>query len=138
MPGNRMIQVLIVDDHGLVRRNLRSLLEKVADIKVVGEAENGAEAVEYVRKLQPDIVIMDIAMPELDGFQATERIQALEVSAQVLVLTMHMNDKFVHLALQKGARGYVLKRKAGQELVAAIRTVNQGEIYLSKFSAGFS
>ena len=104
-----MIRVLLVEDHALVRAGLRALLERAGDIHVLGEASNGQEGVEQTRELKPDVVIMDIMMPRLNGIQAAEHIQSMKLSAQVLLLSMYSEEGLVHQALQSGAKGYVLR-----------------------------
>ncbi len=126
-----MIRVLLVEDHALVRAGLRALLERAGDIHVLGEASNGQEGVELTRNLKPDVVIMDIMMPRLNGIQAAEHIQSLKLSAQVLLLSMYSEEGLVHQALQSGAKGYVLKTSVSEELLEAVRSVARGETYLS-------
>jgi DNA-binding NarL/FixJ family response regulator len=126
-----MIRVLLVEDHALVRAGLRALLERAVDIHVLGEASNGQEGVELTRSLKPDVVIMDIMMPRLNGIQAAEHIQSLKLPAQVLLLSMYSEEGLVHQALQSGAKGYVLKTSVSEELLEAVRTVARGETYLS-------
>ena len=127
----KKIRVLVADDHTLVRRGIRALLEHADGIEVVGEAENGQEALALVKRLQPDVVVMDISMPELDGIKATEQIHALGISTHVVILSMYANVDLVKQALQNGASGYVLKRSATEELLQAVRTAQAGKIYLS-------
>lgn len=126
-----MIRVLLVEDHALVRAGLRALLERANDIHVVGEASNGQEGVELTQTLKPDVVIMDIMMPRLNGIQAAEHIQNLKLPAHVLLLSMYSEEGLVHQALQSGARGYVLKTSVSDELLEAVRKVALGETYLS-------
>jgi len=126
-----MIRVLIAEDHHLVRQGIRAILEKADDIEVVAEAANGQEAVELARELAPDVVLMDIAMPRLDGSQATARVRDLEMGSQVVVLSIHAEPILVRQALQDGARGYLLKRSMTEELLLAIRAAHRGEVYLS-------
>lgn len=126
-----MIRVLLVEDHALVRAGLRALLERAGDIHVLGEASNGQEGVELTQTLKPDVVIMDIMMPRLNGIQAAEHIQNLKLSAKVLLLSMYSEEGLVHQALQSGAKGYVLKTSVSEELLQAVRTVARGETYLS-------
>jgi DNA-binding NarL/FixJ family response regulator len=126
-----MIQVIIADDHHLVRQGIRAILEKTEDIEVIGEAEDGQEAVTLVEKLKPDVVVMDMAMPRLNGTQALEKIQALGLKTKVVILSMYSDTIMVRQALKTGSRGYLLKRSVTAELLFAIRAAMQGEIYLS-------
>ena len=133
-----MIRVLLVEDHALVRAGLRALLERAGDIHVLGEASNGQEGVEQTRELKPDVVIMDIMMPRLNGIQAAEHIQSMKLSAQVLLLSMYSEEGLVHQALQSGAKGYVLKTSVSEELLQAVRIVARGETYLSSAIASIA
>lgn len=126
-----MIRVVLADDHHIVRQGVRALLEKAADIQVVGEAEDGQEAVELVRRLTPDVVVMDIGMRRLNGAQATARIRDLNLPSRVIILSMHSDDTLVRESLRNGAKGYLLKRSVTEELLLAIRAAHRGEIYLS-------
>lgn len=125
------MNIVIADDHHLVREGICALLEKSGKIKVVGEASNGIEAVELVKKLQPDLVVMDISMPQLDGIQATEQIIALGGKTHVIILSMHSKLSVVQQALRKGAKGYLLKSAIGEELLLAVQVTSQSEVYLS-------
>jgi two-component system response regulator NreC len=126
-----MIRVLIAEDHLLVRAGIRALLEKAGDIHILGEASNGQEAVEQVRELKPDVLIMDIMMPRLNGIQAAEQIQNLKLPTHILLLSMYSDAGFVHKALQCGVKGYVLKSSVSDELLQAVRTVAGGNMFLS-------
>lgn len=126
----RPIRVLVVDDHTILREGIRLMLEHHADIKVVGEASDGLEAVERVGMLRPDVVLMDIGMPRLDGLGATRRIREQYPEVRVLILSMHDDEEYVFPILEAGAAGYVLKKTAGTELVSAIRAVHRGESFL--------
>jgi two-component system response regulator NreC len=124
------ISVLIADDHTIVRSGVRLLLEAEPDIRVVGEALNGREALELTESLQPDIVLMDITMPEMDGLEATRQLKARFPHIHVLVLTMHRSDDYFFEMLKAGASGYILKGAKTSELINAVRVVQQGEIFL--------
>lgn len=125
------IRVLIVDDHGIVRAGIRSLLEAYADIEVVGEAGGGWKAIELATRLQPDVVLMDIAMGDLSGLEATQEIRERAPDVNVLALTMHDREEYFFAMLRAGAHGYVLKESEPDELLAAIRAVHRGEAFLS-------
>jgi len=125
------VKVLLVDDHGIVRQGLRSLLEKEAEVEVVGEAEDGREALRLVGELSPNVVIMDITMPNLNGVDATRQIVRKYPEVRVVALSMHSNRMFVTSMLKAGALGYVLKECLSDELVEAVRTVASGGWYLS-------
>jgi len=124
-------RVLIADDHGIVRGGLKLLLERQPDIEVVGEAADGAEAVERALALRPDLAILDVSMPLLTGIQATHEIKRHAPEIDVLVLSMHDDERYVFEALKAGASGYVLKREADQDLVDAVRSVTRGEPFLT-------
>ncbi len=126
-----MIRVLIADDHYLVRQSLKTLLAITDDIEVIGEAEDGREAVELTRQLAPDVVVMDVIMPHLSGIQATEQISNLGVTTRVVALSIHSDKVLVEQSLQHGACGYLLKNLVAQELPWAIRAINRGETYFS-------
>lgn len=125
------ICILLADDHRILREGIRSLLEDEPDMEVVGEAEDGRQAVQMTRDLEPDVVLMDVAMPLLNGVEATKQIREAGGESQVLVLTMHENEEYVRRLLAAGAGGYVLKDAAARELVTAIRAVHRGEAVLS-------
>ena len=124
------IKVLIVDDHAMVRQGLRTFLTLSDGIQVVGEAANGLEAVEQVRQHQPDIVLMDLVMPQLDGIEATRRIRALNPQTQILALTSFIDDEKVFTAIEAGALGYLLKDVSPDDLVEAIKAAHRGEAQL--------
>ncbi len=124
------IRVLIADDHALLRHGLEALLSACDGIEVVGEAEDGMEAVEKSEALRPDVVLMDIAMPRLGGLEAALEMRQRKLPARVLVLTQHDNKEYVFKMLKAGAAGYVLKKAAGAELVSAIRAVHAGQSFL--------
>jgi DNA-binding NarL/FixJ family response regulator len=124
------ISVLLVDDHSLVRRGFRRMLEDEADIEVVGEASDGQEAITLARRLKPQVIVMDCALPEINGLQATRKILEFAPETQVLMLSMHTEDTWVRQALEAGARGYVLKNALDLELGSAIRRIVSGETVL--------
>jgi len=124
------LKVFLADDHAVVREGLRFILEAQGDIVVVGEATNGRQAVQKVQQLNPDVVVMDIAMPELNGIEATVQIRETCPSTEVVILSMYSTSEQVFQALQAGALGYVLKEAAGEEIVKAVRVVHGGRRYL--------
>jgi two-component system response regulator NreC len=126
-----MIKILLVDDHSLVRHGFRMILAAQPDMEVAGEAGNGREAVELAQKLKPDVVVMDVAMPELNGIEATRRLIEAAPRARVLALSMHKDAVYVREILRAGARGYLLKDSVDADLIAAVRAVAKGEGYLS-------
>lgn len=126
-----MIKTLIVDDHDLVRTGIRAMLEEVQAIKVVGEARNGKEAVKVAREVRPDVVLMDVKMPELDGLEATRKLLRIDPDIKVLVVTVCEDDIFPSRLLQAGASGYLTKGASMDEMVQAIRAVNAGQRYIS-------
>jgi two-component system, NarL family, response regulator NreC len=125
------IRILLAEDHTIVRKGLRSLLDGEAGIRVVGEAADGREAVGKVGQLLPDVVVMDIAMPALNGLEATRQIRNRFPKVKVLILTMHADEEYIPQVLQAGASGYVVKQAAPEELVSAVQAVYQGELFLS-------
>ncbi|MBN1316909.1 MAG: response regulator transcription factor [Anaerolineales bacterium] len=125
-----MIRVLLVDDHTIFREGLRALLDHYDDIQVIGEAQDGEEAIVNVRKLQPDIVIMDIAMSGMGGIEATRLIHRQHPDVKVLVLTQHGDWRYIEPLLQAGASGYVTKRTLGKDLISALHAVAHGETFL--------
>jgi DNA-binding NarL/FixJ family response regulator len=124
-------RILVADDHEFVRRGVKGILRSRGNWKVIGEAANGRDAVEKASKLKPDIVIVDISMPDLDGLQATRQIRQENPSIQVVVLTMHESDQMVRLVLEAGAQGYVLKSDIASHLVKAVREVLAGRLFLT-------
>jgi DNA-binding NarL/FixJ family response regulator len=124
------IRVLLADDHAILREGLRALLGYYADVEVVGEAQDGEQAVSRVAELHPDVVLMDIAMPGMNGMEATRAIRHNHPATRVLVLTQYEDWRYVQPLLQSGASGYVLKRALGADLISALRTVARGETFL--------
>lgn len=129
--STKKIKVLLVDDHHVVRNGIRVLLEGLEDIEVVGEAGDGLEALEKVKVLNPDIVMVDISMPGMNGIQTTEALQKQYKTIRVLVLSMHDNEDYILKSIEAGAYGYLLKDTTKDEMLKAIRTVSGGEKYFS-------
>lgn len=129
------IRVVIADDHRMFRQGLKAVLEGDDDIRVVGEAENGSQAVELCGELHPDIVVLDVTMPEMSGIIATRLLKGLGDSTKVVILSMHVSETYVVEALKNGARGYVLKDSAVDELAFAIKVVHGGGTFLSPKAA---
>jgi len=130
------IRILLADDHKITREGLSSLISKQSDMKVVAEAENGRDAVSLARELRPDIVIMDVSMPDLNGIEATKQILSEDENIKVVALSMHSDNLFVSEMLKSGASGYMLKDCAFEELGRAIREVFNGNTYLSPMISG--
>jgi len=130
------ITVLLADDHAVVRDGLRVLLQQSADIRVVGEAADGRDAVQLAQELKPDVVIMDITMRELNGIEAARLLRELCPAVRVVMLSMHSNSEHVFRALEAGASGFVVKESAGEEVAAAVRAAHAGQRYLSRVIAG--
>jgi DNA-binding NarL/FixJ family response regulator len=126
-----VIRVIIAEDHNLVRKGLRALLEQSNEFQVVGEASNGQEAIELCQELLPDVIVMDLSMPRMDGVQAAERIIAANIPTRIIVLSMHADSMMVHQLLQRGVKGYLLKDAVTEELTLAVRSAVQGRVYLS-------
>jgi NarL family two-component system response regulator LiaR len=124
------IRIVLADDHVVLREGTRELLEREEDLKVVGEADDGEQAVQLVTELQPDVALMDIAMPKLNGIEATKQIKAIRPATAVLILTAYDNDQYVFALLEAGAAGYLLKDVRARDLIEAIRAVNAGESVL--------
>lgn len=131
MKNKNSLRIVVVDDHELVRRGIRDLLEAQKSWRVVGEARGGREAIEIVKKLKPDIAIVDITMPDMDGLEVTRRIQDVARETQILILTMHESDQMVRRVLEMGARGYVLKSDMAAHLVQAVKDLATGKISLT-------
>jgi DNA-binding NarL/FixJ family response regulator len=125
----KKLRILLADDHEIVREGLRLLIDGQSDMRVVGEAANGEEVLPKARELKPDIVIMDLSMPKLNGLQATERLKAAYPDIKVVALTANEDESYLRQVLKVGASGYVLKRSAGDELVKAINTVAKGGVH---------
>jgi DNA-binding NarL/FixJ family response regulator len=124
------LRILLAEDHKVMREGLRMVINKEANMEVVGEADNGLVAIRLTQELRPDVVVMDVSMPELNGLKATETLKALMPDTKVLILTRHADSSYVQQLLRSGANGYVLKQSATEELVRAIRRVASGQSYL--------
>jgi DNA-binding NarL/FixJ family response regulator len=133
-----MVSVLLADDHHLVRAGIRALLERIDGVMVVGEASDGHEVLEFLDREEPDILLMDISMPRLNGMETLARITREFASVRVIVLSVHQNSEYLWRAINAGAGGYLLKRASATELRSAITTVNQGRFYLSTELAPFA
>ena len=125
------IRIVLADDHGVVRQGFRRILDAQPDMEIVGEASNGKEALELAAQFSPDVVVMDVAMPELNGIEATRRMGEAAPRTRVLALSMHKDSVYVREILRAGARGYLLKDAVDEDLIAAVRAVSRGEGYLS-------
>ncbi len=134
--SDRTINILLADDHTIVRQGLKLILSAHPDLHVVGEAANGKEAVELAAKLKPDIVLLDVAMPELNGIEATRKMVEANSRLRVLVLSMHKEAVYVREILRAGARGYILKDAIDTELLNAVRSVARGDGYISPAVSG--
>ena len=124
------MRILIADDHGVMRAGLRALLEDERAIEVVGEAANGEDALHLAGELLPDIVLLDIGMPGIDGIETTRRLKKISPQIQVLILTVYEEESLLREAIKAGASGYIIKRAAEEELIAAIKAVSRGDLYI--------
>ena len=127
----KRIRILLADDHAVVRQGFKMILSAQPDMEIVGEAGNGRQAVELAEQLRPDVVVMDVAMPELNGIEATRRLGESAPHTRVVALSMHKDSVYVRVILRAGARGYLLKDSGAADLVSAVRSVASGESYLS-------
>jgi two-component system response regulator NreC len=125
------MRILLADDHTILRAGLKMMLNAQPDMDVVGEAQDGRQAIQEAQRLQPDIVLMDITMPDMNGIEATRQIKRNIPNVRVLILTMHEHDEYVFQALRAGASGYMLKEAADTELITALHVVQSGQFYLS-------
>lgn len=129
--GMKRIRILLADDHAVVRQGFKMILGAEADMEIVGEAGTGREAIELAESLKPDVVVMDVAMPELNGIEATRQVTSAVPHTRVIALSMHKDSVYVREVLRAGARGYLLKDSGANDLVTAVRAVAKGEGYLS-------
>lgn len=136
MPAPPVIRLIIADDHAIVRQGLASLLDDQPDIQIVGQAGTGSEALSMARRRHPDLALLDVTMPDMNGFEATRRIKEELPEVEILVLTMHEEEAFFFEALQAGASGYVLKGAHIDELLHAIRVIQKGGVHISPDLAG--
>lgn len=125
------IRILLADDHTILRAGLKMMLNAQPDMEVVGEAQDGRQAIQEAQRLQPDIILMDITMPDMNGIEATKQIKKVLPDVKVLVLTMHEHDEYIFQALRAGASGYMLKEAADTELISALHVILSGQFYLS-------
>jgi DNA-binding NarL/FixJ family response regulator len=130
-----MIRVILADDHAVVRAGLKAVLSTAKDIEVIGEAKNGNEAVALAERFKPDIVVMDLSMPDLDGTAATKQIVEKQIPTKVLVLTMHAEEDYLVPLMEAGAAGYLVKSAADRELVDAVRAIAHGDVYVRPAAA---
>jgi DNA-binding NarL/FixJ family response regulator len=128
---NKQLRVMLADDHALVRAGIRSLLDAMPEVEVVGEVSSGLEAVEFARRQLPDLVLLDVALPGLNGLEVTEKLVAEHPGIKVLILSMHASEEYVQRALRAGASGYLLKDASVEELGKSLRTIAAGDVYLS-------
>jgi len=127
----KKIRVVVADDHTILRQGIKALLDNQEEIEVVGEAKDGREAIKAIEELSPDVILMDIAMPGLNGLEATRRIKKKFPKTKVVVLTMHTNEEYIFQILNAGADGYLVKETAFQYLISAINSVHRGEAFMS-------
>jgi two-component system invasion response regulator UvrY len=126
-----MIKAILADDHEVVRRGIKQVLEEKGEIKIIGEVTDGSQAIEQFEALQPDLIIMDISMPNVDGLEASKQILLKYPSAKILMLTMHSEEQYAVRTLRAGALGYITKNSKSEELYKAVKTVSQGQRYVS-------
>jgi len=131
-----MIHIIIADDHTIVRSGIHALLEKVEDIDILGVAADGEEVIRLAEQLMPDVIVMDIMMPRLNGIQTAEKLQMMKIPSRVVLLSMYFDDVLVHQALQCGVKSYILKTSLSEELIQAVRAAFRGDSYLSEMVSG--
>ena len=131
-----MIKVLIADDYAIVRHGMRRMLEEQEDIQIVGEAADGHEAIQKVRETTPDVILLDMSMPGMDGLDVTKQLKEMDPKVRILILTMHAEQQYVPRLMRAGAMGYVTKHAAPEELVKAIHVIHSGRHFLSPILTG--
>jgi len=129
------ITVVLVDDHAVVRAGLKAVLSTAKDIKVIGEGNNGIDAISLAQRLDPDVIVMDLSMGEMDGAEATKQLKAKEARSKILILTMHAEDTYLVPLLEAGVSGYLVKSAADRELIDAVRAVAHGDVYMQPSAA---
>ena len=135
MSGDGEITVVLVDDHAVVRAGLKAVLSTAKDIKVIGEGTNGKDAISLAQRLDPDVIVMDLSMGEMDGAEATKELKAKETRSKILILTMHAEDTYLVPLLEAGVSGYLVKSAADRELIDAVRAVAHGDVYMQPSAA---
>ncbi|HZE08254.1 MAG TPA: response regulator transcription factor, partial [Gemmatimonadaceae bacterium] len=135
MSNDGVITVVLVDDHAVVRAGLKAVLSTAKDIKVIGEGTNGKDAISLAQRLDPDVIVMDLSMGEMDGVEATKELKAKDTRSKILILTMHAEDTYLVPLLEAGVSGYLVKSAADRELIDAVRAVSHGDVYMQPSAA---
>ena len=135
MSADGVITVVLVDDHAVVRAGLKAVLSTAKDIKIIGEGSNGKDAISLAQRLDPDVIVMDLSMGEMDGMEATKELKAKETRSKILILTMHAEDSYLVPLLEAGVSGYLVKSAADRELIDAVRAVSHGDVYMQPSAA---
>jgi DNA-binding NarL/FixJ family response regulator len=135
LSSDGVITVVLVDDHAVVRAGLKAVLSTAKDIKVIGEGTNGKEAISLAQRLDPDVIVMDLSMGEMDGAEATKELKAKDTRSKILILTMHAEDTYLVPLLEAGISGYLVKSAADRELIDAVRAVAKGDVYMQPSAA---
>ncbi len=135
MSDDGVITVVLVDDHAVVRAGLKAVLSSAKDIKIIGEGSNGKDAISLAQRLDPDVIVMDLSMGEMDGAEATKQLKAKDARSKILILTMHAEDTYLVPLLEAGVSGYLVKSAADRELIDAVRAVAHGDVYMQPSAA---
>lgn len=135
MSADGVITVVLVDDHAVVRAGLKAVLSTAKDVKVIGEGSNGKDAISLAQRLDPDVIVMDLSMGEMDGAEATKELKAKDTRSKILILTMHAEDTYLVPLLEAGVSGYLVKSAADRELIDAVRAVAHGDVYMQPSAA---